>query len=164
MPKVIIIGAGAAGLTAASALHRQGVEVMVLEARDRIGGRIFTMRDIFDGAPVDLGAEFVHGRPPAILDLAKSARWRLVECPDQRWLRTRKGLEPLNDFWEILERVNVQIDPHATSTYRAFLARAQASQFEKQIAKSYVEGFNAAHAGKISASAVALEDEAAEEI
>jgi monoamine oxidase len=56
--EVAIVGAGAAGLAAARRLADAGVEVLVLEARERIGGRIFTDRS---GAPVELGAEFVHG-------------------------------------------------------------------------------------------------------
>lgn len=56
---VIVIGAGVAGLAAARALHDAGLEVVVLEARDRIGGRVDT-RDV-GGAPVDAGAMFVHG-------------------------------------------------------------------------------------------------------
>lgn len=43
--KVIVVGAGIAGLRAASVLQRHGVEVVILEARDRIGGRIQTMRN-----------------------------------------------------------------------------------------------------------------------
>jgi len=58
---VIVIGAGAAGLSAAAALGEAGLAVTVLEARERIGGRIFTLRDPVCQAPVELGAEFVHG-------------------------------------------------------------------------------------------------------
>ena len=58
---VIVIGAGAAGLSAATALGQAGLAVTVLEARERIGGRIFTLRDPVCQAPVELGAEFVHG-------------------------------------------------------------------------------------------------------
>ncbi|HVJ21230.1 MAG TPA: FAD-dependent oxidoreductase [Polyangiaceae bacterium] len=53
--RVIVIGAGVAGLAAASSLRDHGVDVVVLEARDRIGGRVWTE----DG--VDLGAHWVHG-------------------------------------------------------------------------------------------------------
>ena len=53
-PKVIVIGAGMAGLAAASELHQLGCKVIVLEARARIGGRCWT--DNVDGRIIDLGA------------------------------------------------------------------------------------------------------------
>jgi len=62
---VLIIGAGAAGLAAAQTLRRVGQEVTVLEARDRVGGRILTLADPTFPAPLDLGAEFIHGREAA---------------------------------------------------------------------------------------------------
>ncbi|SMR54753.1 unnamed protein product [Zymoseptoria tritici ST99CH_1E4] len=56
---VIIVGAGIAGLRAASVLQRHGVEVVVLEGRDRIGGRIHTTRNE-QGVPRDIGAAWLH--------------------------------------------------------------------------------------------------------
>ena len=58
----IVIGAGAAGITASIKLARTGLAVTILEARDRIGGRIFTLLDPECKAPVEFGAEFIHGR------------------------------------------------------------------------------------------------------
>ena len=58
---VIIIGAGAAGLAAARELSAAQLNVIILEARDRIGGRIHTY---FDKWPIELGAEFVHASRP----------------------------------------------------------------------------------------------------
>ena len=55
---VIVIGAGAAGMAAALELAAAGLSVSILEARDRIGGRIFTQRDRFVDTPIELGAEF----------------------------------------------------------------------------------------------------------
>ena len=57
--RVLVIGAGMAGLVAGRLLHESGVEVTILEARERIGGRMWT--DDFDGLPVDLGASWIHG-------------------------------------------------------------------------------------------------------
>ena len=58
---VVVIGAGAAGLAAARALTERGVCVTVLEARNRIGGRVLTQRDRRSALPIELGAEFLHG-------------------------------------------------------------------------------------------------------
>ncbi len=56
--RVVIIGAGMAGLTAANALHHAGIPSVVLEARDRLGGRLHTA-DV-GGSPVDLGGAWIH--------------------------------------------------------------------------------------------------------
>jgi polyamine oxidase len=58
-PSVIVIGAGMGGLAAARALHDASFQVVVLESRDRLGGRVHT--DYSFGFPVDLGASWLHG-------------------------------------------------------------------------------------------------------
>ena len=75
--RVVIVGAGAAGLAAARWLQQRGVKPVVLEARDRVGGRIHTV-EMGNGSPVDLGAAYIHGcdasynpaRPPPLELLA----------------------------------------------------------------------------------------------
>lgn len=69
---VIVVGAGAAGLAAARALHDAGEDVLVVEARDRIGGRIRTDYEWAD-FPVELGAEFIHGETAATHELVRQA-------------------------------------------------------------------------------------------
>jgi monoamine oxidase len=56
--RVAVVGAGFAGLAAADALAAAGVEVIVLEARDRVGGRVWS-RELGDGVIVEMGAEFI---------------------------------------------------------------------------------------------------------
>lgn len=56
--RVIVVGAGFAGLSAANALRNAGVEVVVLEGRDRLGGRAWT-REVGD-VPIDLGGSWIH--------------------------------------------------------------------------------------------------------
>ena len=70
--KVLIIGAGISGLSAAHFLRRSGVSAVVLEGRDRIGGRIFTSYE--QGIPIELGAMWIHGDSSQnpLIELAKS--------------------------------------------------------------------------------------------
>ncbi len=67
----IVIGAGAAGLAAARVLADAGREVVVLEARNRIGGRLFTDRTLCD-LPVDLGGELIHGAEVVTWEIARA--------------------------------------------------------------------------------------------
>ena len=64
--RVIVVGAGPAGLAAARHLRRMNYQVTVLEARHRVGGRVFTDRKTFS-APVDLGASIITGIPESFL-------------------------------------------------------------------------------------------------
>lgn len=57
--KIIVIGAGIAGLAAASHLNNSGFQVKILEARNRTGGRVWTNHSM--GMPVDMGASWIHG-------------------------------------------------------------------------------------------------------
>ncbi|MEX1043462.1 MAG: FAD-dependent oxidoreductase, partial [Acidimicrobiia bacterium] len=57
--RVVVVGAGVAGLTCAATLQRAGVDVTVVEARDRIGGRVWTGE--VAGARIDLGGAWIHG-------------------------------------------------------------------------------------------------------
>lgn len=71
--RVIVIGAGFAGLAAANALATAGIDVVVLEARDRLGGRIHTAE--LGGQPVDLGGAFIHDpKTNPLSALARRAR------------------------------------------------------------------------------------------
>jgi monoamine oxidase len=75
---VLVIGAGMAGLSAARHLHDAGVAVTVLEARERIGGRIHTSR-LWPGLPMELGASWIHGtQGNPLTALAQAIGARLV--------------------------------------------------------------------------------------
>lgn len=76
--RVLVIGAGLAGLSAARMLHDAGYSVTVLEARDYVGGRVHTSR-IWPDLPMDMGASWIHGpRGNPMTDLAKAAGAKVV--------------------------------------------------------------------------------------
>jgi monoamine oxidase len=76
--RVIIIGAGAAGLYAAKKIKEHGAEVVILEASDRIGGRVRKL-DGFADFGIDLGAEWIHGQKALTRNLAQGAGFSLFE-------------------------------------------------------------------------------------
>ncbi len=83
---VIVVGAGMAGLSAARALADRGLPVTVVEARDRIGGRVHTSTRWPD-LPMDLGASWIHGTTGnPLTDLARAAGARTVETSYDRTL------------------------------------------------------------------------------
>jgi len=82
---VIIIGAGASGLMAARELSREGKKVVVIEARDRIGGRIYTEYDTAFTTHAELGAEFIHGRQPVTLGLLDEANLPYQKTGGEMW-------------------------------------------------------------------------------
>src|SRR5438093_368604 len=79
----VVIGAGAAGLAAARALCDAGRDVVVLEARARLGGRILTVHDPEWPLPIELGPEFLHGEAKATREIADAAGLAVVELPDE---------------------------------------------------------------------------------
>ncbi|MEO8575410.1 MAG: FAD-dependent oxidoreductase [Gemmatimonadales bacterium] len=74
MTDTIIVGGGAAGLMAARTLGRAGRKVLVLEAGERLGGRIRTVYGTNAGIPIELGAEFIHGDAPQTTKRFEEAR------------------------------------------------------------------------------------------
>ncbi|MFZ4719313.1 MAG: flavin monoamine oxidase family protein [Ilumatobacteraceae bacterium] len=85
---VIVIGAGLAGLRCAADLAVQGLDVVVLEARDRVGGRVFS-HTFSNGQTCERGAEFIDGNHTEALALAADLGLRLTERPaDIDWRRT----------------------------------------------------------------------------
>jgi len=87
----LVLGAGVAGLAAGRALREAGEEVLVLEAKNRLGGRAYTNRD-FASIPVEFGAEFIHGE--------RAATWELIRELDLKtvhWEKTDDSLVRLED-------------------------------------------------------------------
>jgi monoamine oxidase len=155
---VLIIGAGAAGLAAWRELQSERLNVAILEARPRLGGRIFTHRSM--PTPIELGAEFIHGKPPAIWSLLQMAHLDALEIPGVRMVSDAGTLYFDINFWKATEKINRRIDPTRDIPYADFLAEVEGSSFEKRAAKAYVEGFNAASSENIGTAAIAVADQA----
>jgi monoamine oxidase len=157
---LLIIGAGAAGLAAARIAGGASLKVAVLEARDRIGGRIHTIHDPGCAVPVELGAEFVHGMPPEIWNLAQAARLPIYESDGEQW-RTRDGRLEHAVAFNVLD----QMKPGKEDiSFEEFLKHVKASEEEKAWATEYVEGFNAARKERIGIHGLIQSERAAKSI
>jgi monoamine oxidase len=150
MAEVIVIGAGAAGLTAAVELALAGCRVQLLEARDRLGGRIHTIR-IETGDPVELGAEFIHGEDNATWGCVRAAGLATEEVPDRHWTWRDGELVELHGFWERLEPVFEQLPKDGPDrSFAEFMRDARLDGDTAKQAHEFVEGFNAADAARVS--------------
>jgi monoamine oxidase len=161
---VVVIGAGVAGLAAADRLAGDGANVVVLEARDRIGGRVLTLRPSGLPVPIELGAEFVHGRVPETLGIADEAGLLLTATEGEHW-RAQLGVrEPVGDSWEPLDRVLSQLDAarDPDQSLDAFLASAHVDPRAAADARLYVQGYDAADPTKVGERWLALTEAAAE--
>lgn len=157
---VVIIGAGAAGLAAARDLRNAGLRIAVLEARGRVGGRIFTYRDTRLPTPIELGPEFLHGETPETDAVVAEARLTAVEVMGDHWRAGEGKLKPANDFWEEVDEVlggmsatrtpdQSFLDYLQTHVRKPKYARA------RRMAMEFVEGFHAADVSRISERSIA---------
>lgn len=106
---VVIIGAGAAGLTAANDLKKAGLSVAVLEARDRVGGRLWT--DVIDGAMLEIGGQWVSPDQEALKET-------LAELGLETYQRYREGDSVYINKEGTLTRFTGEIFPVAPETER----------------------------------------------
>ena len=157
---VLIIGAGAAGLMAARTLARAGKKVAVLEARDRIGGRIHTITDT-QGKPMELGAEFIHGYLPTTLVLINKANIPYYNGSGEMWNYrdgsfTKDG-EVIEHWDELVEELeNLQHDQSINSFLKNHYAGDKYKELRAGVRK-YVAGYDTADPDKVSS--FALRDE-----
>jgi monoamine oxidase len=165
---VIIIGAGAAGLSAARNLSRAGCEVVVLEARSRIGGRVFTLTEPNASVPIELGAEFVHGKSPALWKIAQAANLKLHEAGERHWYFDNGKISRSNDFWQhierLMDRMKSNTDDQSLTEFLKELPDDDETQRAKAIVRRYVEGFHAADVDRLGIHGLIAANEAADSI
>jgi len=152
---ILIVGAGAAGLMAARELTKSGFEVTVLEGRNRIGGRIFTMGNVFS-QPVEAGAEFIHGNLPVTLGLIRQSGLSLREMKGIFWQASSNsnGDESSGPFSGWDQMFGVKLSELAEDIpLNDFLERNfQGDQFAglKASIRGYAEGYDAADPNRLS--------------
>jgi monoamine oxidase len=121
---VLVLGAGVAGLGAARDLRDAGLEVLVLEARDRVGGRVWTDRTLAPH-PVELGAEFIHGD--------RADTWGLVRRLGLRtrpWPKQDESLVQLEDGRVLTMRAARAADPGFDATRTMVLPAVTPGRYE----------------------------------
>jgi monoamine oxidase len=141
---VIVLGAGIAGLTAARQLAAAGLRAHVVEARNRVGGRILS-RNVGQEI-VELGAEFIHGKPPVLWSLIEEAGLDTYELDGKQFCWEHNVLQECgNDFgrdFEWLEALNQW--QREDCSFADYLDIARVPEASRKRLIGYVEGFNAA--------------------
>jgi monoamine oxidase len=154
MNDIIIIGAGAAGLMAARTLSKKGKSVIVLEARDRIGGRIHTINGEGFSQPVETGAEFMHGELPVTMKLMKEAGVNFRNGKGKMWNLEKGHLEEggsFDDHWEEMIRVLEKLDRDMpiAEFLNTYFGDDEYADMRDSITR-FVQGFDAADPNKAS--------------
>lgn len=105
MEKILIIGAGAAGICAGYVLHTQGIDFQLLEASDRVGGRLGKLEG-FATYPLDTGAQWLHGKKSLIGKLIKQTQTDITKdkSKERYWFQQSLVKQPPIDVWELFEQ------------------------------------------------------------
>jgi monoamine oxidase len=160
---VLVLGAGVSGLAAAARVAQAGRTVRVLEARDRVGGRINTLRGGGWPVPVELGAEFVQGRIPEVLTLAHQAGLPVVDLNGTRWQWRAGQLTRAEDFVprmnELLSRLP-ELGSDGDESFEQFVASRYAGEAlasARAQARSWVGSYDAADPNRVSVRSLVRE-------
>ncbi|MGA8097306.1 MAG: NAD(P)/FAD-dependent oxidoreductase [Candidatus Cybelea sp.] len=159
---IIVIGGGAAGLAAARSLARRPIRVMLLEARDRVGGRVWSHPIARSTTPAELGAEFIHGPAPESTALLRDAGIATVAVDGEGWARPTGGdlRREARGFAEAASIFDATLALAGDESVDEFLRRFDRDPAARDVAaaaRAFVEGFDAADPARASARAIAQE-------
>lgn len=155
---VIVIGAGMAGLAAGAELRRAGRDVLVVDARARVGGRVHTLHDPRVPVPIELGPELVHEGADVVHELVHQLALAEHELEGTTWLRRRGRLAERRSFDATVERglraAFAHIPRGGDIAFEEALARAHTSADVRELTRFFVEGFHACDPARIGARAL----------
>jgi monoamine oxidase len=158
---VIVIGAGAAGLAAARSVGRRTRRVLVLEGRDRIGGRVLAHPIPRIATPAELGAEFIHGPAERTKALLRGAGSAAIDIGGDSWIRENGALQREDDDFSSSARIfEGSRSLPSDESVEQFLRRFEDDDGLRETARAaraFVEGFEAADPQLASAKAIADE-------
>jgi glycine/D-amino acid oxidase-like deaminating enzyme len=159
---VIIVGAGIAGLSAAEQLGRAGARVLILEARNRLGGRVESLPGLASEHSIELGAEFVHGDPPVLGEYLSSHRLEVQETRGQDYCAGPEGLQPCEEpsaeVFERLDRMGLTAFPDEAFEESLRLRVSDIPEQAKRWASRFVKGFHAADPERVSTHSLIFVD------
>jgi monoamine oxidase len=158
---ILIIGAGAAGLMAAHQLTKAGKSVIMLEARDRIGGRIHTLNNVSPLKCAELGAEFVHGNLPVTLQLLNDAGIEITPVSGEMWHydngKFSHGYQQTNEWDLLIQKLNeLEQDISIGDFLHQQFGEDKYAGLRKWVSK-YVAGYDTADPFKASSFALRKE-------
>ncbi len=158
---VIVIGAGAAGLAAARDLAQKSLKVVVLEGRDRIGGRVWSRSPNGTLPPAELGAEFIHGTATQTMAILRKMDQRAFPLSGDFWWLDDCGLLQRGRGFDSAPDIFARAQSLANDeTVDQFLGRFQGEPSLRKtlsLARAFVEGFDAADPAIASARGIAFE-------
>ena len=170
---VLIAGAGMAGLIAGCVLAEAGKAVLMVEAADRVGGRMYSQYVAGLDEPIELGAEFVHGMPQDLLSLIDEAGLHLEEVEGADYCFDGVDFSACteddaaeDDSSDVIPRMAAFCARHPGEdmSFADFLEQTAFSPRAKQDALRFIEGFNAADVSVISIQALSFQQKAEDAI